>query len=132
MMIRLLAACADEGGQDAGNGDGAAGGEEEAESAVLVLNSVEVQTEGPAYEVTGEARAADNVFYYVVEHEENVIEEETEIHLEETVGWGTFEISGELPDSVTESEEPPTLTLYGKNEEGEEINSNFIPIDLSE
>lgn len=129
-IVSILGACG--GDSDQPEADGIETNQQAEENAEVALNNIDVQTEGLSYDVTGDVQAKENVIYYVLEHEGDVIEEETEINIEETEGWGNFEISGELPEAVTDSEEPPTLILYGKNEEGEQVNSNFIPIDLTE
>jgi len=60
-----------------------------------------------------------------------VIIEEAHLSLDDPQnGWSDVEITLDLTDKYSNNEEPPIIVLYGKNSEGEIVNTNYIPIDL--
>lgn len=95
------------------------------------LRNLDVEAEGLEVTATGEASAVSNEFYYRVEEEGEIIIEETHMSLEETQNdWNEFEVTFDLTDKYSHKEAPPIIVLYGKNEEGEMVNPNYIPVDL--
>jgi len=129
MMSILLSACgnADPDVEDTENEN--TSGQEETGS--VVLQDVEVETEDLLVSVTGEAIADKGEFYYRVEEEGDVIVEETHVSLEDPDdNWEEFDITLDLTDKYSGNEEPPVIVLYGKNDEGEMVNPNYIPIDV--
>ena len=125
MMTVFLAACGNTGESVDENES------ETDEAGSVILRNMEVVTEDLEVEVTGEASSESNEFYYHVEEGGNIIMEETQMSLEESQSdWSKFEIKLDLTDKYTNNEEPPIIVLYGKNSEGEMINSNYIPVDI--
>lgn len=124
ICLFILAAC-EEDSVPAGNNESS-----ETEISVSFRN-LDVQTEASSFMLTGEVNADENVFYYTVKQGENELLSEQSIDIsEEAAGWSEFEITGEIPEEALQEEETPIITLYGKDAAGEEINPNYIPIDV--
>lgn len=128
MMLAVLTAC---GSSAEENEDAENNGQQQSEETVSVIfRHIDLKVEDHEYVLTGEVQSMTEV-YYTIEQEGEVLQEEERLELEDSTEWTSFEISGELPESVDQSKEPPVIVLYGKNEQGEQINPNYIPIDLS-
>lgn len=82
--------------------------------------------------VTGKAKATNNEIFYVVNQGDNPIVEETKITLdEEQEEWTDLEIKFPLTEEMENSDDTLVVGLYGKNDEGKQINPNYLPIDLN-
>jgi len=82
--------------------------------------------------ITGQAEATNNeVFYEVTQGDETVIGE-TKIPLEhKDKDWTKFEFEFDLTKDMEESEDALVVVFYGKDEEDQIINSNYLPIDFN-
>lgn len=94
------------------------------------FRNLDVQTEDKSFVLTGEVNTQENVFYYIVKQGENELLSEQQVDISEAASWAEFEITGEIPEEALQAEEAPIITLYGKTTAGEEINPNYIPIDV--
>lgn len=127
LIMIILAGCASEGEE---NSNVANENEQAEEEVAVTFRNLDMKVDGYTYKLTGEVQTTTDVFY-TVEQGETILQEEEQLELEGSYGWTSFEMKGELPESVGESEEPPVVVLYGKSETEEQINPNYIPIDLS-
>ncbi|SET14607.1 hypothetical protein SAMN05216389_10639 [Oceanobacillus limi] len=97
------------------------------------FQNVEVVVENNVAKITGEANTPDDAFYYMVLVGEKEIQEETEVPVDgEADEWVDFSIEVDISEDVSNSTEVPILQLYAKRENGDMVNPNYIPIDLTE
>src|SRR5699024_9545723 len=78
--------------------------------------------------ITGEAKGPADVLYYKVELDDVLIEE-TELTLDQASEWSEFAIDLTLSSDTVESGDIPVLVLYGKDEDGNMLQPNYIGID---
>ncbi|WP_163972018.1 putative periplasmic lipoprotein [Oceanobacillus halotolerans] len=134
MSVIFLMACSDEGAEKEQQDDSSQETEEDVtessdDGTTAIFQNIDIRiVNKQKVSVTAEAKATNDVIYYKVEHDGKDIIEETEVTLEEE--WQEFNISITLPDDVVETEVVPVLMLYGKNEAGEMVNPNYVPIDF--
>lgn len=105
--------------------------EEHVESdASISFGILDVVTKDDVVHVDGEAKTTEDSFYYILEDEDSLVVEETEVVLNDEEGdWRTFSFEVSIKDKGLTDENTPFLTLYVKD--GETIvNPNYIPIDL--
>src|SRR5699024_5534350 len=82
--------------------------------------------------VTGKAKATNDEIFYVIEQGEEQIVEGTKITLEEEEDeWTDLEIKFPLTEEMENSEDALVAILYGKDDHGEQINPNILPINLN-
>lgn len=94
------------------------------------FRNVDVNIESEQFHIIGEVNSSGGLYYYQVELDGDIIQEEAYEEVENlTDEWSKFEIVETLPREVLEGNEPPVVVLYGKNQSGEPINENYIPID---
>lgn len=99
----------------------------EAEDQIVVaFKNVEVEVEGRQIHLTGEANADNNGIFYQLTQGEKVLEKETDIILDD----GKFDVKFMLSKDAAEEEEAPIIMLYGKGSNGDEINPNYIPVNV--
>lgn len=99
----------------------------------VMFRNVDVNVESEQFHIIGEVSTSGGFFNYYIEHDAEIIQEEEEVEVEESVdNWSSFEIVETLPNDVLESDMPPIVVLHGKNVDGEHINENYIPIDIQE
>ncbi len=97
----------------------------------VVFQNIDVVTEGNEFVLTGEVMATEGEFFYVIEQGEEKISAEKRIPIDQDTGdWEDFEIKEKLSDAVIESNDPPIIMLYGKNNDDGIVNPNYIPVDL--
>ncbi|MHA6251675.1 hypothetical protein [Oceanobacillus sp. CAU 1775] len=117
----LLVACGDTNEVDV---------QDEVESTVS-FRSMDIQVEDNTFTLVGEVNTDEDEFYYEIKQGEEVITEETAVEVvKEESRWVSFEISEEIPEDAFDGEDAPIITLYGKNESGEVVNPNYIPVDI--
>ncbi|WP_106498042.1 lipoprotein [Lentibacillus sp. Marseille-P4043] len=104
------------------------------EEAVSVqFNNIDITTPDGKILVKGNATASNDVFYFTLKYGEEVVVDETKVKLDtDESGWGTFELEIEQPKDAETKEEIPLFTFYVKNEAGEMVNPNYIPVDVVE
>ncbi|GAB3060272.1 lipoprotein [Virgibacillus ainsalahensis] len=123
----VLAGCNSQGETD----NGADTANEAEESPSVSLRNIEVVVENDQIQVTAEANAAENEIYYTLEQGETLLVEEEIINLDGGhYGWSDFQLEVELPEEVEKTEDAPIIKMYGKDDNGELINPNYIPVDL--
>ncbi|MFD1335678.1 hypothetical protein ACFQ4N_08975 [Oceanobacillus iheyensis] len=94
------------------------------------FREIDVNLESEQFHIIGEVSSSGGLFYYHVELDGEIIQEETFEEVENSNSeWNRFQIVETLPNDVLEGNSPPVMVLYGKNESGEPINENYIPID---
>ena len=82
--------------------------------------------------VTGKAKATNGEIFYVVEQGEEQLVEETKIPLEDDGDeWTDLEIKFPLTEEMENSEDSLVAIFYGKDDQGEQINPNILPINLN-
>src|SRR5690625_7466185 len=82
--------------------------------------------------VTGQAKATNGEVYYEVEQGEETIlnEEKNELdHKDED--WTEFEFEFDLTKEMENDEDTLVVVLYGKDQTGKKINSNYLPNDYN-
>lgn len=126
-VIAVLSGCSD-GNEDANETESTEEQQAE-ETTAITFRNIDVKVDGLQYKLIGEAQSNEDVFYYTLEHGDAVLEEEEEMKLEDR-RWTSFEITGELPGDLVDSEDAPVIVLYAKTEDGERVNPNYVPIDL--
>lgn len=105
---------------------------QEEEEASLQLRNIEVTVEDGQVQLTAQASAEDGEIYYTLEQGEKVLIEETSLTLGEGhYGWSDLDLELELPENAGESGEAPIIKVYGKNEVGEQVNPNYIPVEMN-
>ncbi|MFD2042710.1 hypothetical protein ACFSTA_00140 [Ornithinibacillus salinisoli] len=101
------------------------------DQARVKFQQMDVTVEDNVATLKGEANTVNQEFYYSVHIGESQIGEEEKVTLENGANdWRDFTIQVELTDDMIKDEEIPVLHLYGKRENGEKVNPNYIPIDL--
>lgn len=124
MFLFLLAACGEEAAPAERNGD-------TQQEVSVSFRNLDIQVEDTSFVLTGEVNAKENIFYYAVKQGKNELISEESIEVaKEGASWTGFEITGQLPEEAVESKDAPIIMLYGKTADGEEINPNYIPIDI--
>ncbi|GLO65634.1 MULTISPECIES: hypothetical protein [Oceanobacillus] len=94
------------------------------------FRNVDVNIESEQFHIIGEVNSSGGLFYYKVELNGEIIQEEAYEQVENSTNeWSEFEIVETLPREVLEGNDPPVVVLYGKNQSGEPINENYVPID---
>ncbi|MFS0752199.1 hypothetical protein [Oceanobacillus sp. 1P07AA] len=97
------------------------------------FRNVDVNIESEQFHIIGEVNSSGGLFYYQVELDGEIIQEETYQEVESsTEEWSKLEIVETLPREVLEGNEPPVVVLFGKNQSGEPINENYVPIDTQQ
>lgn len=82
--------------------------------------------------VTGSAAAPNDEIFYEVEQGDELIVEETKIPLEDKgEELDDFEVKFDLTEDMEKSDEALVTIFYAKNEQGEKINENFLPINMN-
>lgn len=103
--------------------------------ASVSFQNIDVNVDSREFVLTGEVSGVVNEFFYVIDQGEERLLDEKSIPLDATSGdWGAFEINETIPesDSAVDSEDPPIITLYGKDNNNEMVNPNYIPVDLGD
>lgn len=105
--------------------------EETDESAAVQFRNVGMEIQGSTIQVSGEAKAKDDTFFYKFEQGDSKIVKETSVELEKNdQGWGSFQLDLELTQKVREAQVMPVITLYDKKEDGTMVNKNYLPVDF--
>ncbi|WP_404458756.1 hypothetical protein [Oceanobacillus kapialis] len=133
MVIILLAGCSNTQENNERTEESANEHEQETDVSVSIQN-LDVQVNDKAMEaiITGEASLSGSDLYYTLEQGDRELAIEESVELEANAhGLSSFEISVEIPEETSSGEQPPVVKLYGKNNSGEEINPNYIPIDVA-
>lgn len=125
----ILAACGDNENQTAEQSEEQS--EETADSPATSFQQLDVTGEGSTIHITGQAKTEADRVYYRFEQGDDTLVEETPIELGKNAQeWSDFELDVQITEAIKESEEVPLVILYGKNENGENVNENHVPIDL--
>ncbi|MYL42771.1 hypothetical protein [Virgibacillus salexigens] len=95
------------------------------------LRNVDVKVENGNAVINGEVQASNTNVYYILEYNNQTTIEEQEVELENMdEKWQDFSIKMKLPEDSTSRDEPPIITFYGKNDQGDKVNANYIPVDM--
>jgi|SRR5690625_6877 len=82
--------------------------------------------------VTGQAKATNGEVYYEVEQGDETILKEERIELDhKDEDWTKFEFEFDLTKEMENDEDTLVVALYGKDQTGKKINSNYLPIDFN-
>ncbi|MFB4169741.1 hypothetical protein [Virgibacillus sp. JSM 102003] len=101
------------------------------DSAAVQFRNVGMKIEGGTIQVSGEAKAKDDTFFYKFEQGDSKIVKETSVDLEKNdQGWGSFQLELELTQKVRDAQVMPVITLYDKKQDGTMVNKNYLPVDL--
>lgn len=83
-------------------------------------------------EVTGKAKSTNDEIYYRVEQGEDSIVEETEIKLDKPEDvWDEIDFTFDFTPEMEENEDELFVIIYAKGENEEEINPNYLAVDLN-
>ncbi|WP_100011444.1 hypothetical protein [Lentibacillus sediminis] len=125
LALLMLAGC------DSGEDTASETEEGQEEEASLQLRNIEVTVENGHALLTAQANGDAEEIYYTLEQGEEVLIEETSLSLGEGhYGWSDVELELKLPENAGDSGEAPVITVYGKNEAGEQVNPNYIPVEM--
>ncbi len=127
VLVVLLVGCNNQTNETADNNE-----DEQSNEASVNIRNVEVKVQDDLQAtITGEASLFESGLYYVLEQGDTELLSEEEIVLESNPhGFSTFEILLDIPQDSISKEQAPVVKLYGKNASGEEVNPNYVPIDL--
>ncbi|MUK90145.1 hypothetical protein GMD78_17365 [Ornithinibacillus sp. L9] len=102
------------------------------EQSSVQFQNIDVTVENNIATMTGQAISSNGEFFYVVLIGEKEVSEETKVSIKDGIdSWSDFSIELELTEEMLEAEEDvPVFQLYGKRENGDRINPNYIPIDV--
>ncbi len=99
--------------------------------ASVKFQNMDLKVVGDEFVLSGEVSTADDEVFYVIEQGEERLQEEKSIKLDATTGdWIAFELNETIPETTENSESPLIVMLYGKDNNNEVVNPNYIPIDL--
>lgn len=96
----------------------------------LQLRNIDVKVEELDVQLDAEVNTLSDKIFYRVEQGDTVLQEESSIELTEDKEWKAFKIETTLAENVKEKEDAPIIVIYGKSENEEEINPNYIPVDI--
>lgn len=103
---------------------------EEENKESVIFRSIDIVLEGDEVLITGEVNTWDgNLYYHVLAGEEKIIDEAL-IHTNHINFWWEFDISLSKEELLSLTDGVPHIVLYGKNSSDEDINPNYVPIDL--
>lgn len=130
--VLLIAGCSGANDQDTQNDENDDQNRTTKESTVsLNLDELDVTVPDKQIVVTGKAKATDGKFFYALKYGDDVVVDETKVTVDADSGeWGDFSIKLDQPADVEKGDEVPIFTFYVKNGEGEQINPNYVPVDL--
>ncbi|WP_156288843.1 hypothetical protein [Oceanobacillus salinisoli] len=124
LMSMILVGCNNE---EAANGES---NETEETSASIEIRNVDVQVEELQVILMAEAKTSSNEIFYRLEQGEELLQEERQMSFNGEKEWNAFELEVTLPEEVSAEENPPIIVIYGKNENGDMINPNYIPVAI--
>ncbi|CDO02688.1 hypothetical protein BN988_01163 [Oceanobacillus picturae] len=128
-LALLLVGCSNEQptNESAENNDGGQG----ADASVSIRN-VEVEVDDALQAtITGEAALAGSDLYYQLEQGDVVLISEAKVELDSNPhGLSPFELLLQVPEDAVSGDQAPIVKFYGKDQSGEEVNQNYVPIDL--
>lgn len=96
----------------------------------LQMRNIDVQVEELKVKVAAEVNTNENVIYYKLEQGEEVIQEEQSLEIDKQENWVEIHIDYTLEEKMLDKENPPVIHLYVKDNQNNEVNSNYIPIDV--
>lgn len=94
------------------------------------IRNVDVQVEELTASLVADVKTSSDKIFYRVELGEEVLQNEERIQLNGHAEWKPFELGVTLPEKVMKVKDAPIFVIYGKSENGEEINPNYIPIEI--
>ncbi|RKQ32608.1 hypothetical protein [Oceanobacillus halophilus] len=95
----------------------------------LEIRNVDVLVDNDRTALTAEVKASAKKIFYRIEQGESDLLKEQQIDLE-SAEWAKIEIEEKLPDESLDKEDPPIIVIYGKDNNGQTVNPNYIPIDI--
>ncbi|GGP14399.1 hypothetical protein [Oceanobacillus neutriphilus] len=100
----------------------------------VTFQEIDVTAEGEQFHIIGQVKTSADVFFYRIEQDGEVIQEEESVRLEgeDPEAFRSFGIMETFSGDILEHEEPPIVIMYGKNKDNKEINANFVPIDTEQ
>lgn len=104
--------------------------EPEEERPAVNFRNLDMEVEDIIFMLTGEVQTTEQTLFYIVMQGEETLLGEQAVEISSDDEWVSFEIADELSDEAREGEDSPILTLYGKSNDGQQINPNYIPIDI--
>ncbi|MFC3040639.1 hypothetical protein ACFOGI_10310 [Virgibacillus xinjiangensis] len=107
---------------------------EQESSPAVSLRNIDVLTTGGEIQLTAEAKTTEDEIYYKMEQGETLLVEETGFSPEESEQeWGEFQLNIEMPEELDPSDEAeaPIITIFAKDQQGELVNPNYIPVDMN-
>ncbi|GGB39764.1 hypothetical protein F3157_07195 [Virgibacillus dakarensis] len=101
------------------------------EKVSVQLNNIDIKTPDGKIIVKGNANATNDEFFFTLKYGDTVVVEERKIELDtDKSGWGSFELAIDQPDDGKTAKQIPVFTFYSKNNEGEIVNPNYVPVDV--
>ncbi|GIO24439.1 lipoprotein [Oceanobacillus sp. J11TS1] len=100
----------------------------------VVFQEIDVTAEGEQFHIIGQVKTTSDIFFYRIEQDGEVIQEEESVELEEgeTDSFQNFEIMKTFSGDILEHEEPPIVVMYVKDKDNNEINPNYVLIDTKQ
>lgn len=83
--------------------------------------------------ITGQAKSTNDEVFYRVEQGEELLVKETKMPLDDLDkdDWAEIDFTFELTDDMEESDEELFVVFYAKDEDDEEINPNYLAVNLN-
>ncbi|GAA0312821.1 hypothetical protein [Oceanobacillus sp. FSL W7-1293] len=130
-VLVLLAGC---GNRDEEVIEPSAPDENNETTGTVMFQEIDITADGEQFHIVGQVRTDGNAFFYRVEQDGETIQEETTVELEEADAgsFQSFQIMETFSEDTLSHEEPPFVVMYGKDEDDNEINANYVPIDTEE
>lgn len=114
------------------NEEGTEQADQEESKETAEFKSIDIKVDDKEIHLTGNANVSNGALYYEIEDQEGkVLLKEQKFELEEAEGnWSEFAI--DIPtEKVEDAGDTAILLMYGKDENGKEMNPNHVPVDMT-
>lgn len=100
------------------------------QKAIVEFRDIDVVKVDNFVKLTGEATAENKEFFYQIEQDGVIIQEEIQVLLEKDgQEWQAFNIEKDIK-GFKNKEDPLIMMFYGKDTSGKKMGQNYIPINL--
>lgn|SRR5699024_1717160 len=135
VLLLMLVGCGNKGTDHAtkspSNEEGTEQKDEGESQETTEFKAIDVKVDDEEIHIKGNANVSNGVIYYEIEDQEGkTLLKEQEVELDETDDWSKFSIDISAK-KVKDAGDTAILLMYGKDENGKEINTNHVPVDLS-
>ncbi len=100
------------------------------QKAIVEFRDIDVVKVDTLVKLTGEATAENGEFFYQIEQDGVIIQEEKQIPLDKDgQAWQDFNIETDIA-GFKNKEDPLIMMFYGKDAKGKKMGQNYIPVNL--